>query len=284
MPKLRSFARRTFLPWALAVPALLAALPAAAFAQARFVGDVTYPDHSVVSAGAAFTKTWRFQNVGSATWNGYRLYFKWGDSMSQPSYVSVASTPPGGYVNISVNLRAPSSPTYAAKYQRYELRDSSNRVQSVATCVVTINPHSGPNLASRSYALGGVNPYVNSGYGGQCTAFAWGRANEKQGVTNLPTGNANTWYGSWRGSKGSTPKAGAIACWTNNNVGHVAYVESVSGQNVVINEANYNSYQSDAAIANPTWGGGYDGATKTLTTSQMTSRFGPGTLQGYIYP
>ena len=39
----------------------------------RFVSDVTIPDHSVVSPGERFVKTWAVQNAGEVTWADRRL-------------------------------------------------------------------------------------------------------------------------------------------------------------------------------------------------------------------
>jgi len=252
---------------------------------ARFVADVTYPDHSVVNAGGNFTKTWQFKNTGTTTRTGFRLVFKAGDQLGGPASVPIATTRPNATVNISVALKAPAS-GFAAQFGRWEIRDQSNRpvAGGGATVVVTVSPSSGPKLGSNSYRVGGVNPLVNQGFGGQCTAYAWGRANELKGVTNLPTGAARTWLD--RFPKQTTPRAHSIAVWggtASNPNGHVAYVESVSGQNVTISEANLDSFTSYAARQDSRWGGGYDGRMKTLTVAQMQSRSGAGTLLGYIY-
>src|SRR5262249_43948690 len=127
-----------------------------------------------------------------------------------------------------------------------------------------------------------LNPYAAAGYGGQATAFAWGRANEVLGTTQLPLrSSANTWYAGTTFSKGTSPQANSIAVWqgdSHNPYGHVAYIESVSGDTVVLNEANVETF------SNTNLGGGYDGRSKTLTLSRMTNRGrGIGKLIGYIY-
>lgn len=133
-----------------------------------------------------------------------------------------------------------------------------------------------PNLASASYSAP-KNPFAAAGYGGQCTAFAWGRANEKLGINFPARGNAATWYNNAPGyQKGSTPQADAIAVWTNGGLGHVAYVERVNGSTVVFNEANWHRYKAT------NWGGGYDGAPESLSTAAMQQR-GSYRLLGYIY-
>lgn len=75
---------------------------------ALFLEDVTIPDNSKVEAGQPFVKTWRLQNTGTCTWNSrYLLAFSGGERMSAPDTVPLAETPPGGRLDISVELLAP---------------------------------------------------------------------------------------------------------------------------------------------------------------------------------
>lgn len=78
---------------------------------AKYVADVTVPDGTNFSAGAAFTKTWRLKNIGSCTWTtGYSLVFSSGEKMGGPDAVPLPTTvAPGQTVDISVNLTAPSA-------------------------------------------------------------------------------------------------------------------------------------------------------------------------------
>ena len=134
-----------------------------------------------------------------------------------------------------------------------------------------------PNLSNPAYST--LNPFYQSGYGGQCTAFAWGRAKEKVGISLPFRGHAVTW---WNGAanagfqRGSSPRANSLAIWSYGTYGHVAYVERVDGSNVIFNEANWSTYKAT------NWGGGYDGSPKTLTATGMLKR-GNYTLLGYIY-
>ncbi len=88
---------------------------------ARFVTDVNYPDGTTVTANTAFTKTWRLQNAGSCTWtSGYKLVFDHGDSMNAPAETTLTTgtVPPGGTVDVSVELRAPATPgTYKGYFK-----------------------------------------------------------------------------------------------------------------------------------------------------------------------
>ena len=129
----------------------------------------------------------------------------------------------------------------------------------------------------------GQNPFFTSGFGGQCTAFCWGRAKEKLGISLPFRGNAQTWWSSAQGvyQTGSNPQANSIAVWSYAGLGHVAFVEEVAGDQVTVNEANVSTY------VNTNWGGGYDGVTKTRSAATWAARnlgsSGATQFLGYIY-
>lgn len=91
--------------------------------QARFVSDVTIPDYTNVSPGEEITKTWRLQNMGTATWTTeYALVFDDEDQMGAPDRVPLtAEVPPNGFVNISVDFIAPDT---AGEYSSYWLLEN----------------------------------------------------------------------------------------------------------------------------------------------------------------
>lgn len=97
---------------------------------------------------------------------------------------------------------------------------------------------------SNQYYYSSKNPFYSSGYAGQCTWYAYGRAYEILGEKpNLCLNSAKDWYG-YNKTKGyykygSVPKVGAIVCWANAQYGHVGVVEKViSNTDVYISEAN----------------------------------------------
>ncbi|MGA2112298.1 MAG: NBR1-Ig-like domain-containing protein [Anaerolineales bacterium] len=79
---------------------------------AFFVGDVTYPDGTVVRPDFAFQKTWDVRNIGTCTWTmAYRLVFYNGKHMSGPNYVNFDQIiPPGGHIFLTVDLISPVPP------------------------------------------------------------------------------------------------------------------------------------------------------------------------------
>lgn len=72
-----------------------------------------------------------------------------------------------------------------------------------------------------------------------CTRFAWQQVYDNTGIALPAWGNAVNW---WENAKnagyatGSAPRAGAIAVWSGDYYGHVAYVTSGSGNTFTVNE------------------------------------------------
>jgi photosystem II stability/assembly factor-like uncharacterized protein len=93
--------------------------------KATFVTDVTVPDGTVFSPGAAFTKTWRLKNAGSCAWTtAYKLIYYSGEQMGTSTTVNLPwNVPFDGTVDISVNLVAPST---AGKYRGFWILSNAN--------------------------------------------------------------------------------------------------------------------------------------------------------------
>ena len=133
-----------------------------------------------------------------------------------------------------------------------------------------------PESNNKYYYDSNYNVYQKYGYGlPNCTAYAYGRAYEILGKEpNLSWFSAERWYGDniSKGAYkyGSTPKVGAIACWSYGYGGHVAVVETIDSN-------------GNMTLSNSEWGG----RTFYLTTAKTTDS-NPGgnswwTFQGYIY-
>jgi Ig-like domain-containing protein len=100
-------------------------VPVSVCDAAQFVTDVTYADDTQVDPNQTFTKTWRLKNSGTCSWTtSYAVVFTSGDSMNAPAAQALTgSVNPGQNVDISVDLKAPSSPgTYTANFR---LRNAS---------------------------------------------------------------------------------------------------------------------------------------------------------------
>jgi hypothetical protein len=74
-----------------------------------FVSDVTIPDNTPVTAGQAFTKTWKVKNAGSCPWDaGFKFAFTGGEQMGGAAYTLPAAVAAGAVTDISVAMTAPS--------------------------------------------------------------------------------------------------------------------------------------------------------------------------------
>lgn len=134
--------------------------------------------------------------------------------------------------------------------------------------------------SNNAYYYSNMNPYYASGYApgagldaqGNCTWYAWGRAYEILGryPSGLSLGNATQWWSQSNGfAKGSTPKLGAVMCWSG---GHIAVVEAINGNNMTISESSYKSYSFPSGLRFQT---------KTMSIkAQEQWNYG---FQGYIY-
>jgi hypothetical protein len=118
--------------------------------NAEFLADVTIPDGTIMTPNQAFTKTWRFRNVGACTWTpSYAIVFASGNSMNGPATQALTgNVNPGQTVDISVHLTAPGSTGNYTGYWKF--RDGSGvlfdqfyveiKVQSPATATNTLPP------------------------------------------------------------------------------------------------------------------------------------------------
>ena len=73
-----------------------------------FVSDVSIPDNTPVTAGQAFTKTWKVKNSGTCAWEaGFKFAFTGGDAMGGTTYTVPSSIAAGAVTDISVAMTAP---------------------------------------------------------------------------------------------------------------------------------------------------------------------------------
>lgn len=126
--------------------------------KADFVSDVTIPDGTTLDPGESFTKTWRLKNSGTCSWTpSYSVVFNSGDSMSGPaSQALTANVNPGQTVDMSVNMKAPSTPGNYKGYWR--LRNAAGVLFS--TFYVDIKVSGGG-----AFAVTSVNMSVSGGCG-----------------------------------------------------------------------------------------------------------------------
>lgn len=121
-----------------------------------------------------------------------------------------------------------------------------------------------PN-ADNLYYYSQDNIFYASDYGmPNCTCYAWGRAYEITGERpRLSPYDACTWYdynvANGIYDYGEIPEEGAIACWAyaNGGSGHVAVVEEVNEDSVLLSNSAYNGtefYMDTVPVDNPSQG------------------------------
>jgi len=280
---------------------------------AALVGQPSVLYHAVLLEGTSFTQRFTLKNTGDTTWSGcYLVRVGASDALGGgANAIPVPTATPGGTVTVSLPLQAKKGVGLGAvQLGEWQLRTgpttSSSRISVNGSptgdlwTAITITPNvSGPGIPRLNYTgyTSTANPYVNVNYGGQCTAFVWGRANEQLGLSlGVSSAAGQGWVTALTGAgKPYTidmiPKANSIAVWKDAyGGGHVAYVEWASGTGntaqVTITEANWRSYKSWASthdLSGKEWGGGYDGSPVTLTHSGIVNRSTGYTFLGYIH-
>ena len=137
--------------------------------------------------------------------------------------------------------------------------DAEYKAQQISAQTLLAYSSVGAHQAGDDY------PWASAGYGlsplryyyRQCVDFVAWRLNRDAGVTSAPWkwdwstltpngGDASQWKAAWDAhhwKTSATPVVGSVAWFTGN---HVAYVKSVSGSNVVIEEYNGTSSRSYA--------------------------------------
>ncbi len=139
----------------LVTPSAVSPIPARAGGYcewAQFVADVTVPDGWLITPSLVFKKTWRLKNIGTCTWTrNYSLVFAGGEQMGGLSAVNLPKdVPPGGTVDISVDLTAPQNPGLYRGY--WQLRNPSGGyfgIGATATNAIWVSVE----VVGRSYVL-----------------------------------------------------------------------------------------------------------------------------------
>lgn len=188
--------------------------PGGCILEEQFVADVSIPDGTVLAPGAPFVKTWRVKNVGTCTWENYKLIFAAGNQMNGPASVNVSTTPPGATVDVSVNLIAPATP---GEYKGgWRLQATNGVVFGSLTVVIQVPAPATPTFTP--------TPAANTSWSGEwitnCGSFNCGTVTLTQNGTSingtfagggviLGTLINNRLTGTW--SRGGT--AGTIDWW-----------------------------------------------------------------------
>lgn len=142
--------------------------------------------------------------------------------------------------------------------------NASEGIQNNGTAGISININSAPYTTFSNYSYG------QYAYGPEgCAWFASARVNQLTGKGNIIRAGTNWWdnYAVNGFSRGSTPKAGSIICWS----GHVAILEKIEGNTAYISQGGWSSAGANHGYCTIT----------TISVSQITS-LSSGFL-GYVY-
>ena len=126
-----------------------------------YLSDVTVPDGTVLTPGATFTKTWSMQNTGTCTWStSYSIVFYSGNAMSGVTTALSESVSPGGSINISVELTAPSTASSYTGYWRLQNASGTSFGEAVYVQIVVSGNTATPT--STSTATSETTSYTNT--------------------------------------------------------------------------------------------------------------------------
>ncbi len=134
-----------------------------------------------------------------------------------------------------------------------------------------------PNF-SKTDAWVEKNPYAMSGYTGQCTWFAWGRFYEIYGYDPGFRGDGYQCAGQLLAAhpdkfyKSDKPVPGAVFSTNGVTRNHVGIIIAVDGDNITVQDGNYNGSNDSFAVAQNDWG------TWTTTLSEFQAKYGGGVI------
>lgn len=215
--------------------------------RAEMIADVVSPIGTVLLPGMPFIKTWRMKNTGSCTWTtSYSVVYMDGESFRAPlSTLLPVDVPPGGTIDISLNMIAPSVPgSYASSWMfrnasgmLFGIGEQGNLPWRVAIRVQDLTPTPGTTISFQ-------NPSVCLGSNNQTNlylAFAVSLSNVQDVslvtafsgqfiVVPLQDTGGGVYSGSVLGSGGYSP---------GTNVPYYFVVQDKSGQS--IRSADYSS-------------------------------------------
>lgn len=120
-------------------PLSFAAIASTCQDDSEFVSDVTVPDGTPFTSSTPFLKTWRLRNIGSCAWDtSYRLAYVTGERLSGPHSQPLGETiPPGGEIELSLNLIAPADPgRYQGEWQLLDPNGAPFGIRAPADIVV----------------------------------------------------------------------------------------------------------------------------------------------------
>lgn len=113
-----------------------------------YVADLTIPDGQPISAGSAFTKSWRIKNTGNCAWGTNFIWaFASGAQMSGSNRYVPKVVNPGETVDISVDLVAPTAPGSYQGYWQLKTPQGYNIGPSIWVQIIVPGTYNAPTTA-----------------------------------------------------------------------------------------------------------------------------------------
>lgn len=108
--------------------------------NSMYVSDVTIPDGTVLAPGESFTKTWRFQNIGTCAWStSYSIVYISGDAMSGSTTALSAATSSGSTLDVSIEMVAPTTTGTYTGYWKLQNASGATFGEAVYVQIVVSN-------------------------------------------------------------------------------------------------------------------------------------------------
>lgn len=148
--------------------------------RAEIVEDVSAPDGTMFDVNTPFEKTWRIQNTGTCSWDGYSLVFIGQEKMSGPDSIPVPATASNATVDLTVPLQAPSTPGVHVGHWRLRKADGEFFGPIINTTIYT---RSGCSVAPQMSFFKATPETVGQG---ALVLLEWGQTTNVDSVTISP--------------------------------------------------------------------------------------------------
>ncbi len=122
----------------------------------KYDQDVTIPDNTLMTPAQVFTKTWQVENNGTCAWKpGFRMVLVGGTAMGGSPFVLDSTVNPGGRIQISIKMVAPTNQTGLIQGTWRMQDDTGTPFGDALTVVIVIG---GPTLSSSVTATATSTP------------------------------------------------------------------------------------------------------------------------------
>ncbi len=105
----------------------------------HFVRDVTIPDNTQMTPAQVFTKTWQVENSGTCPWKpGFQVVLIGGVAMGGSPFNVAQTVGPGGMIQISIKMAAPTNVKGVAQGTWQMADDNGERFGDYVSVVIVV--------------------------------------------------------------------------------------------------------------------------------------------------